>query len=111
MLVTSKSLARPTCGHRRQAFVSIRRWYHVADEVPHKRKVWDSVDEAVKDVKPGDTVICGGFGFCGTPETLLTALSKRPDIKDLNLTAVSNNAGSGDFGLSECFLHYFVTQL
>jgi hypothetical protein len=30
------------------------------DAVPKKRKVWDSVDEAVKDVKTGDIVLAGG---------------------------------------------------
>lgn len=28
--------------------------------VPNKSKVWDSVDEAVKDVKAGDTLLVGG---------------------------------------------------
>ena len=28
--------------------------------VPRKRKVWDSVDEAIKDVKSGDTLLSGG---------------------------------------------------
>ena len=28
--------------------------------VPKKRKVWDSVDEAVGDVKSGDVLLCGG---------------------------------------------------
>lgn len=27
---------------------------------PKKSKVWDSVDDAVKDVKSGDIVLCGG---------------------------------------------------
>jgi acyl CoA:acetate/3-ketoacid CoA transferase alpha subunit len=38
-----------------------------------------------------------GFGLCGTPDTLIGALAKRNDIK--NLTAVSNNAGAGEHGL------------
>ena len=38
-----------------------------------------------------------GFGLCGTPDTLIGALAKRTDVK--NLTAVSNNAGSGEHGL------------
>lgn len=88
------------------------------DPVPRKRKVWDSVDEAIKDVKSGDTLLSGGslvwivqvptdvthsslfflgFGLCGTPDTLIGALAKRKDVK--NLTAVSNNAGSGEHGL------------
>lgn len=28
--------------------------------VPNKTKVWDSVDEAVKDVKSGDVLLSGG---------------------------------------------------
>lgn len=65
--------------------------------VPNKSKVWKSADEAVKDVKDGDTVLSGGFGLCGTPDTLIAALSKRKDVG--KLTAVSNNAGAGEFGL------------
>jgi len=85
--------------------------------VPRKRKVWDSVDEAIKDVRSGDMLLSGGswfgsctrsrlthsflpclgFGLCGTPDTLIRALAKRKDIN--NLTAVSNNAGSGEHGL------------
>lgn len=88
------------------------------DPVPRKRKVWDSVDEAIKDVKSGDTLLSGGwlvwtarmpkgithsfppflgFGLCGTPDTLIGALAKRKDVK--SLTAVSNNAGAGEHGL------------
>ena len=29
--------------------------------VPNKTNVWDSVDEAVKDVKSGDTLLSGGM--------------------------------------------------
>jgi len=28
--------------------------------VPRKRKIWESVDEAIKDVKSGDTLLSGG---------------------------------------------------
>lgn len=38
-----------------------------------------------------------GFGLCGTPNTLIQALAKRPEIT--NLTGVSNNAGVGSKGL------------
>lgn len=62
-----------------------------------RKKVWASADAAVRDVKSGDIVLSGGFGLCGTPETLITALSRRNDVH--NLTAVSNNAGSSDLGL------------
>ncbi|KAI0724036.1 3-oxoacid CoA-transferase [Cerioporus squamosus] len=70
------------------------------EAVPSKKKVWDSVDEAIQDVKSGDIVLSGGFGLCGTPDTLIEALSKRKDVvKDL--TVVSNNVGSGDKGLGK----------
>ncbi|KAI0797617.1 3-oxoacid CoA-transferase [Abortiporus biennis] len=67
--------------------------------IPRKSKVWDSVDEAVKDVKSGDTLLSGGFGLCGTPDTLIGALAKRKDVN--LLTAVSNNAGAGEQGLGK----------
>ncbi|KAL4075395.1 hypothetical protein V8B97DRAFT_1867446 [Scleroderma yunnanense] len=64
-----------------------------------KSKVWSSADETVKDVKSGDTLLCGGFGLAGVPDTLLGALVKRKDVN--MLTAVSNNAGSKDSGLGK----------
>ncbi|KAH9951886.1 3-oxoacid CoA-transferase [Amylocystis lapponica] len=76
----------------------IRYYGVVADApIPRKTKVWDSVEEAVKDVKSGDTILSGGFGLCGVPETLIKALTKREDVK--NITAISNNAGARDLGL------------
>ena len=63
-------------------------------------KVWASADEAVADLKSGSMVLSAGFGLCGTAETLIAAIARRSDLRDL--TAVSNNAGnSGDGGLGE----------
>ncbi|KIJ63253.1 hypothetical protein HYDPIDRAFT_134301 [Hydnomerulius pinastri MD-312] len=76
------------------------RSYSTPAEIP-KSKVWASADEAVKGVKSGDTLLCGGFGLAGVPDTLLAALVKRKDVN--NLTAVSNNAGAGDSGLGKLF--------
>lgn len=85
--------------------VSVRSWRvlsTVADiPVPNKSKVWKSADDAVKDVKDGDVILSGGFGLCGTPDTLIQALSRRTDVG--KLTAVSNNAGSGENGLGLLF--------
>ncbi|KAG5640752.1 hypothetical protein DXG03_007310 [Asterophora parasitica] len=86
---------------RVSAFVSTRK-YSTSPDTPSsiKSKLWDSVDEAVKDVKSGDVLLCGGFGLAGIPDTLLGALAKRKDsVKDL--TGVSNNAGAGDSGLGK----------
>ena len=44
----------------------------------------------------GMTVMAGGFGLCGIPETLIFALR---DCGVKNLTVISNNAGVDDFGL------------
>ncbi|PWZ01892.1 putative succinyl-CoA:3-ketoacid-coenzyme A transferase mitochondrial precursor [Testicularia cyperi] len=62
-------------------------------------KVFPSADEAVKDMKPGSTLLSAGFGLCGTPETLIGAINRNPAIKDL--TVVSNNAGTGEKGLGK----------
>jgi len=59
-------------------------------------KIVSSADEAIADMKDGDTLCVGGFGLCGIPEKLLDAVVKK-GVK--NLTAVSNNAGVDDFGL------------
>ncbi|KAL5532708.1 hypothetical protein ACEPAF_4482 [Sanghuangporus sanghuang] len=67
--------------------------------IPKTSKVWPSADEAVKDVKSGSIILCGGFGLCGVPDTLIHALAERPEVK--NLTAVSNNAGVGEKGLGK----------
>ncbi|KAK4704243.1 3-oxoacid CoA-transferase, partial [Phenoliferia sp. Uapishka_3] len=60
-------------------------------------KIWASAEEAVADVKGDSILLSGGFGLCGTADTLIQALAKRPEVK--NLTAVSNNAGVGQLGL------------
>ena len=44
----------------------------------------------------GMTIMAGGFGLCGIPETLISALR---DSGVKNLTVISNNAGVDDFGL------------
>jgi 3-oxoacid CoA-transferase subunit A len=44
----------------------------------------------------GMTIMAGGFGLCGIPEELITAV-RDSGVKDL--TVISNNAGVDDFGL------------
>ena len=44
----------------------------------------------------GMTIMAGGFGLCGIPENLITALR---DSGTRDLTFISNNAGVDDFGL------------
>ncbi len=59
-------------------------------------KVVTSADEAIRDIPDGATLMVGGFGLCGIPETLIKALQRR-GTKDL--TIMSNNAGTSDYGL------------
>ncbi|UZP42400.1 hypothetical protein NXS19_010216 [Fusarium pseudograminearum] len=60
-------------------------------------KVFPSAKEALKDMKPNSTLLCGGFGLCGVPDSLINEVLEKPNIT--GLTAVSNNAGTDDFGL------------
>jgi len=60
-------------------------------------KVYSSAKDALQDVvQDGQTLAVGGFGLCGIPENLITAL-KQTGVK--NLTCISNNAGVDGFGL------------
>jgi len=60
-------------------------------------KVYPSAASALEGiVADGMTIMSGGFGLCGIPEHLITAL-RDSGVKDL--TFVSNNAGVDDFGL------------
>ncbi|PYH41411.1 3-oxoacid CoA-transferase [Aspergillus saccharolyticus JOP 1030-1] len=62
-------------------------------------KICPSAQEAIKEMKGASTVLVGGFGFSGVPNTLIDAVRDRPDIKDL--TVVSNNAGMPGRGLGQ----------
>src|ERR1700734_357108 len=44
----------------------------------------------------GMTIMAGGFGLCGIPENLITAIR---DSGVKGLTVISNNCGVDDFGL------------
>jgi 3-oxoacid CoA-transferase A subunit len=45
----------------------------------------------------GATIVAGGFGLCGIPENLIKATAKW-GVKDL--TIISNECGSNEYGLS-----------
>ena len=54
-------------------------------------KVFDSADDAMKDIRDGSTIMLGGFGLCGIPENCIAALVR---LKVKNLTCI-NNAPDG----------------
>ena len=63
---------------------------------PHFVELYNTAEEALADIPSNATLLVGGFGLCGIPENLISALSKKPIDQ---LTVVSNNAGVDNFGL------------
>lgn len=62
-----------------------------------KQKVYSTAAEALDGLLFDDMLIAaGGFGLCGIPELLITAIR---DAGTKNLTVASNNAGVDSFGL------------
>lgn len=59
-------------------------------------KVFKNAQEAIFDIESNVTLMLGGFGLCGIPENLISALVDK-EIK--GLTCISNNAGVDDFGI------------
>jgi 3-oxoacid CoA-transferase len=60
-------------------------------------KVVKDAAEAVRDIPDGASIMVSGFGLCGIPENLIAALR---DKGARNLTLMSNNAGTNDFGIT-----------
>ena len=56
----------------------------------------ENVQQALKGVESGMTLLLGGFGLCGIPEN---AIAELVAMNVNNLTCISNNAGVDDFGL------------
>jgi 3-oxoacid CoA-transferase subunit A len=59
-------------------------------------KVYKNAEQTIFDVEDNSTIMLGGFGLCGIPENLISALVKRGTR---GLTCISNNAGVDDFGI------------
>lgn len=83
---------RVAAASRKQNLFGLTRF----SQLSFSSKIFGSAEEAVADVKDGNTLLVGGFGLCGIPETCIEALVKR-NARDL--TVVSNNCGVDDFGL------------
>ena len=59
-------------------------------------KVFASAAEAIFDLADGASLMSGGFGLCGNPENLITALHAKGTT---GLTVISNNCGTDWQGL------------
>ena len=71
-------------------------------------KVVKNVQEAVKGVKNGMTLMLGGFGLCGIPEN---AISELVSIAVKDVTCISNNAGVDDFGLGLLLQNHQIKKM
>lgn len=67
-----------------------------------------SLEEGVCRVSSGSVLLVGGFGDIGVPLRLVEALAH---MGVRNLTLVSNNAGTGERGLSLLFKHGCVSRV
>jgi 3-oxoacid CoA-transferase subunit A len=65
-------------------------------------KVVATAAEAVADITDGSSLAVGGFGLCGIPEALITALA---DSGVRDLVTVSNNCGVDGIGLGILLEH------
>lgn len=72
-------------------------------------KIYRTSDEAIEPIKSGMTVLGGGFGMCGVPNSLFQAIARRSDIKDL--TFVSNNAGTENYGAGVLLASHQVKRM
>lgn len=59
-------------------------------------KVYETAAKAIFDLEDGMTLMSGGFGLCGNPENLIRAIA---DKGTTDLTVISNNCGTDDYGL------------
>jgi len=59
-------------------------------------KLYKDALSSLEGFSNGVSFMAGGFGLCGIPENLISALQEK-GVK--NLTCISNNAGVDDFGL------------
>uniref|UniRef100_Q0HYZ6 3-oxoacid CoA-transferase, A subunit n=1 Tax=Shewanella sp. (strain MR-7) TaxID=60481 RepID=Q0HYZ6_SHESR len=71
-------------------------------------KVVTSYSDALAGLEDGMTVIAGGFGLCGIPENLIKEI-KRKGTK--NLTVVSNNCGTTEYGLGILLLDKQIKKM
>jgi 3-oxoacid CoA-transferase subunit A len=59
-------------------------------------KVYPDAASALADLPDGATILSGGFGLCGIPQDCIVAIR---DLGRRDLTVVSNNAGTTEYGL------------
>jgi 3-oxoacid CoA-transferase len=64
-------------------------------------QIFDSVDDALKDLKSGASIMAGGFGLAGIPETMIEWTREQDHITDLYF--ISTEAGDDSWGLGRLY--------
>ena len=71
-------------------------------------KLFQSAAEAIFDIPDGATIMSGGFGLCGNPENLISALLEK-GTRDL--TFISNNCGTMGHGLGVLLKNHQIKKM
>lgn len=71
-------------------------------------KIFATPEEAIEDIPHGASIAFGGFGLCGLPENLITALAKK-GTKDI--TCISNEAGDKGYGIDILIRNHQVKKI
>ena len=71
-------------------------------------KILQSSTEAIADIQDGASIMFGGFGLCGIPENLISAIHQK-NLK--KLTCISSNAGVVDFGVGILLNNHQVKKM
>lgn len=71
-------------------------------------KVYADAEAALFDFRDGATVLVAGFGLCGNPENLITAV-QHGGYRDL--TVVSNNCGTTEQGLGVLLKNHQIRKM
>lgn len=72
------------------------------------KKVVATINDAITGITDGAVIMSGGFGLCGNPEHLIQGIFDK-GIKDL--TIISNNCGTTDFGLGLLLKHGRIRKM
>ncbi|MDQ1616831.1 MAG: 3-oxoacid CoA-transferase subunit [Actinomycetota bacterium] len=80
----------------------------MTDEGRGMDKVVATALEAVADIGDGATLAVGGFGLCGIPNELISALH---DSGSTDLQVVSNNCGVDDWGLGVLLADHRIARM
>lgn len=71
-------------------------------------KLITDINQALQDMHDDATIMSGGFGLCGNPEHAIKAIFDK-GIK--NLTVISNNCGTTDYGLGLLLKHGRIKKM